>query len=204
MNDAQIRKNFHLKKLHKQHANPDTLVINELGLKHGKCRADIAVINGHLIGYEIKSDSDSLRRLEEQVQIYSTIFDSVALILSESHLIEAKKIIPRWWGIILAKEGRRGGVNFKVVREKKFNPFVDDFSVAQLLWHEEAQAILLNLGLIKASQKYTRALLYEKLVDSIESGKLRKIVRECLRNRKTWRYPVLPSLSGGLSLPSAK
>jgi len=63
MNDAGIRRNLHCKKLRRHHVDPDTLVVDELGLKHGKCRADIAVINGHLMGYEIKSDDDSLRRL---------------------------------------------------------------------------------------------------------------------------------------------
>ena len=71
MNDAQIRSSFHSKKLRRHHATPDTLVVDELGLKHGKCRADIAVINGHLIGYEIKSDDDSLHRLARQVEAYN-------------------------------------------------------------------------------------------------------------------------------------
>jgi hypothetical protein len=55
MNDPLIRKAFHCSFLQKEHAAPTTLVVDELGLEHGKCRADIAVINGHLIGYEIKS-----------------------------------------------------------------------------------------------------------------------------------------------------
>ncbi len=204
MNDPQIRKYFHLKRLRRHHANPATLVVNELGLKHGRCRADIAVINGHLIGYEIKSDSDSLRRLDEQIHIYSKVFDCAALILSETHLKDARKIVPKWWGIILANEGRKGAIHFEVVREKGFNPFVDDYSVAQLLWHVEAQTMLSSLGIISPTSKHTRAVLYQKLVDSIESVELRKLVRDCLRCRTAWRYPVSVSPNGGLSQPIAK
>jgi len=73
MNDLEIRGSFHRKKLRLQHAHVDTLVVDELGLNHGECRADIAVINGHLVGYEIKSNKDSLRRLEGQVNSYNAV-----------------------------------------------------------------------------------------------------------------------------------
>ena len=48
MNDEQIRLQFHLKRLRRQHEDSEMVVVDELGLKHGRCRADIAVINGHL------------------------------------------------------------------------------------------------------------------------------------------------------------
>ena len=54
MNDGRIRAAFHGKILRRQHLCPETLVLDELGLMHGRCRADIAVVNGCLIGYEIK------------------------------------------------------------------------------------------------------------------------------------------------------
>ena len=58
MNDERIRAAFHRKVLRRHHANANTLVIDELGLKHGKRRAVIAFINGHINGYEIKCDYD--------------------------------------------------------------------------------------------------------------------------------------------------
>ena len=43
-------------KILKAHINdPSTLVIDELGLDHGRNRVDIAVINGELHGYELKA-----------------------------------------------------------------------------------------------------------------------------------------------------
>ena len=58
MNDMLIRESFHRQVLKRYRRSPHTLVLNELGLRHGKCRADIAVVNGSLTGYEIKSDDD--------------------------------------------------------------------------------------------------------------------------------------------------
>jgi hypothetical protein len=46
--------------------HPSTLILEELGLKHGAARIDIAVVNGDLHGYELKSDSDTLSRLPRQ------------------------------------------------------------------------------------------------------------------------------------------
>ena len=83
MNDVEIRQNFHRKILRRQHAHKDTLVIDELGLQHGKCRADIAVVNGHLVGYEIKSSSDSLSRLKQQVESYNAVFDRVFIVAGD-------------------------------------------------------------------------------------------------------------------------
>jgi len=75
MNDLQIRKAFHRTFLRTHHRDPSTLVLDELGLQHGKSRADIAVINGDLSGFEIKSDVDSLQRLTRQIERYSAVFD---------------------------------------------------------------------------------------------------------------------------------
>ena len=86
MNDQQIRVSFHNKWLSKHHNDSKTMVINELGLNHGKSRADIAIINGRLIGYEIKSELDSLRRLNEQIVSYNAVFDRTYLIATQRHL----------------------------------------------------------------------------------------------------------------------
>jgi hypothetical protein len=73
--------NFHQKKLWLHHANENTLVVDELGILNGKSRADIAVINGYLVGFEIKSDEDSLTRLNDQVEAYNAVFDRSTLIV---------------------------------------------------------------------------------------------------------------------------
>lgn len=48
MNDSQVRANFHSQKLQKYHNSSNILVIDELGIKHGKNLAYIAVINESL------------------------------------------------------------------------------------------------------------------------------------------------------------
>jgi hypothetical protein len=117
MNDALIRENFHRKILRKHHEAPGTLVIDELGLRHGTNRADIAVLNGHFIAYEIKSDEDSLKRIESQITAYNAIFDRATVIVGRRHLEKVERLVPRWWGITAALQGRRRASDSRRFRE---------------------------------------------------------------------------------------
>lgn len=201
MNDADIRQSFHRKRLRRHHAQQNTLVIDELGLNHGRCRADIAVINGHFVGYEIKSNNDSLRRLEEQVKSYSAVFDKISVVVGVRHINVIEKHVPYWWGIIVSVRGPRGAVNFDTVREPQTNRNIDPISLARLLWRNEAEEILRQKKLPPKMLRQPRATLYEYLVDKLNISELRKFIREYFKKRKNWRCPELPSRYDDLCRP---
>ncbi len=203
-NDTQIRSSFHRKRLPKHHANPDTLVVDELGLRHGKYRADIAVINGHFIGYEIKSDQDSLGRLGRQLQAYSDVFDLVTIVAASKHVDTIKAQVPDWWGIIVSKCGNRGGIYFETIRSPQMNREVDLMALAQLLWKHEAAEILLELGVEQRILRQRREVLYKQLVASLTPTDLKYRVREYLKNRTNWRCPRPPFQDDGSSQLSAR
>ena len=203
MNDQEIRQNFHRKILRRQHAQKNTLVIDELGLNHGKCRADIAVVNGYLAGYEIKSNKDSLRRLEEQVKSYNAVFDKAFIIVGNRHIKSIQNYVPEWWGVIESVRGQRGAVNFDTIREARTNKNIDPISIAKLLWRNEAKEILMQKKIPSKILRQPRAILYECLVDVLNTCELRKIVRKYLKNRRNWRCPALPSRYDGLYQPAA-
>lgn len=197
LNDPQIRAAYHQRRLARHHANPDVVVVDELGIQHGRCRADIAVINGHLAGFEIKSDVDSLMRLQAQVDGYNAVFDRVSLVVTERHLSHAEGLIPDWWGLVSASQGSRGAIHFSTVRRARRNDLVDDFAVAQLIWREEAKEILLGLGMDERELRGNRATLYGHLLNRLSSHELRDAVRQKMKNRQAWRGPSSPSSSGG-------
>ncbi|MDR3575993.1 MAG: sce7726 family protein [Anaerolineaceae bacterium] len=188
MNDPQIRKAFHRSILREEHNDPGTLVLDELGLKHGKCRADIAVINGHLNGFEIKSDKDSLIRLESQIENYSAVFDHASIVIADCHLDKAFCLVPKWWGVILVSQDLCSELEFTVMRLPSQNANIDDYAVAQLLWREEAQDALINLGIHGKKLRETRSNLYRCLVENINSQDLRLMTREYLKKRQAWRH----------------
>ena len=203
MNDAEIRQNFHRKKLRRQHVQKDTLVIDELGLNHGRCRADIAVINGNLVGYEIKSNKDSLRRLEEQIKSYSAVFDKVSIVVGNRYINSIQSHIPKWWGVIVSVRGSKGAVNFEIIRKAQKNKSVKPISIAKLLWRNEAIEILQKKKLPKKILRQPRTVLYEYLADILSVNELRKAVRDYFKKRKNWRCPESPSRYDGLCQPAA-
>src|SRR5689334_5301680 len=103
MRDADIRAALR-RHLDFEHSGDGTRVVEELGVSQGQVRIDLAAINGSLIGYEIKSDRDTLARLDEQQRIYSQVFDQVTIVTHGDHLERVRRQVPRWWGIIEAAE----------------------------------------------------------------------------------------------------
>ncbi len=67
LGDSDIRAVLRSRLFLKHPDEADTVVIEELGLCRGQVRVDVAVVNGLLHGYEIKSDRDSLRRALEVI-----------------------------------------------------------------------------------------------------------------------------------------
>jgi hypothetical protein len=189
MNDLYIRKHFHKKKLWRHHANVDTLVVDELGLLNGKSRADIAVINGHLVGYEIKSDEDSFARLAEQVEAYNAVFDLATVIVGPRFAAAVQDEVPDGWGITVCRPGQRDGVYFETVRKAKMNSRVNPVCVARLLWREEAVEILGRKNIDPGILRRPRAVLYDCLAERLNLQELRKTVRETLKKRINWRGP---------------
>lgn len=162
---------------------PGDRIRNELGLCLGQTRVDVAVINGHLHGYEIKSERDTLARLDAQVALYSLVLDTATIVTSGKHVDRVLGVVPDWWGVIEAQE-----VNNVVAlcprREGHLNDSPDPLCVAQLLWREEAAAVLRSRG-EPVRARETRWDLWDRLAE-IELNELQDIVRDCLKARRDW------------------
>ncbi len=178
--------------LSKDHeGDPDTKIIPELGLKHGETRVDIAVVNGVIHGYELKSDLDTLIRLPNQMRIYNSILDQVTLVVSKDHLHEAIKLIPDWWGIIVARMvGSTGNIKFCHIRKPEENHSKDSLSIAKLLWREEALNILEKLNKANGVRSKSRQIIYERLAANLNQEILGNEVRKCLKTRVNWRPAI--------------
>jgi hypothetical protein len=190
-NDTIIREAL-MNRLSKEYAPyKDHRIIPELGLWHGASRIDIAVVNGVLHGFEIKSDRDTLIRLPEQMGAYNSVFDKVTLVVGSSHLIDAFKRVPEWWGIETAHISGDGFVFFNTIRDPRDNPEQDDISIARLLWRREALDLLESVGKADGVRSKSRDVVYVRVAESIESEALKKYVRNVLQSaRPNWRSGV--------------
>lgn len=52
----------------------------------GECKADVAILNGTTTVYEIKSERDSLSRLNRQIENYRKVFAKVYVIAGKNHV----------------------------------------------------------------------------------------------------------------------
>lgn len=195
-NDAIIRAGLivELKKLHAGDSKVRT--IPELGIKHGAARVDIAVVNGVLHGYEIKSDRDTLLRLPDQMDIYNSVFDQMTLVVGKSHLFDAINLVPQWWGITLAK-ANDDGVVFQEMRPATENPIQERPDMARLLWREEALEALEKEGEAQGVRSKPRNFIYDRLTSVFDQKKLGTTVREALCARQDWRLDAPLVLNGG-------
>jgi hypothetical protein len=166
----------------------DTVVVEEMGLRHGASRIDVAVINGSIHGMEIKGERDSLRRLPHQIDVYGSVLDEVTLIVAVNHLAGALRLIPEWWGVVVAERASQShDVELRQVRAPFNNPFVNPLALVRLLWREEAVLVLAELGSIKAFLRKPRAAIYERIVELAPYEFLHTRVCEKLKTRTGWR-----------------
>lgn len=66
----------------------------------GECKADLAILNGTATVYEVKSERDSLCRLEQQVTAYAKVFAQVYVVAGEKHIDAVIASVPRAVGVM--------------------------------------------------------------------------------------------------------
>jgi len=66
----------------------------------GGCKADLAILNGTSTVYEVKSERDSLARLQRQIAAYTTVFSRVYVITAETHVNAVMRSLPEEIGVL--------------------------------------------------------------------------------------------------------
>jgi len=203
MRDVDIRRCLRAEMDRRHQADPGALILDEVGLCQGSARIDLAVVNGTIHGYEIKSEKDTLARLPAQSAIYTRALDFVTVVGSANHIAKLKEQVPHWWGLWSACPSKQG-LTLKQIRKARLNPSIDLIAVAALLWREEALEELERRGLAKGLRSKPRQELWSKLANSLTQDELRLTVRERLKSRTRWRVSSLPASDDGWFPPCAK
>ncbi|HCH01901.1 MAG TPA: hypothetical protein DEV85_08445 [Vibrio sp.] len=186
--DHEIREALYRKKLSTPHyRRPETLVVNELGLLHGSNRIDVAVLNGCIHGYEIKSSKDTLKRLNGQLKTYAATLQKLTFVIAPNHVDELMKSVPEWSGIIIATKGTKGAINFTTLRLPKKNPEFDVVSASYLLWKNEAQSLLKSKGFQPKDLNVCRKDLYDLIGKNLNAGEIVSSIKKALMSRENWR-----------------
>lgn len=180
MKDKDLR-DLTLKELYQKHnGEENTKIINEMGLINGASRVDIAVVNGILHGYELKSESDNLLRLPRQVQNYNRIFERMTIVVDRKYVESAKGIIPEWWGIMTVRQDRTGLRELRKGRKIKTQ---DEEALLNLLWKEEYNGLIDLLEYPKKFKKMRKHELFEIILSDQRKSTVKKYIYDALRNR---------------------
>jgi len=175
-----------------------TMIVEEFGTHFGDNRIDVAVVNGALRGYEIKSTRDRLTRLPDQVTAFSEVFDYATVVVAERHLDAAMGLIPDWWGVIEARDAR-GGTGLTERRRGRRNQTLVPVAVARLLWRDELLIALEAIGADVGIRSRGRPELASRLAESLPLDELRCVVRHTIRARQSWRVDPERTPSAGRS-----
>jgi hypothetical protein len=125
-----------------KHSLQTASMMNEFRV--GGCKADLAILNGTATVYEIKSERDSLSRLERQVAAYATVFAKVYVIAAESHVEAVAKTVPEFVGIL--RLNRRHHIS--TLREAADQPQrTSPSAIFDSIRTAEARMILSSLGM---------------------------------------------------------
>ncbi len=185
LRDGDIRRIL-IALLRSQHKDePDIFIRHEVGLCAGRRRIDLVTVNEELRGYEIKSDEDTLKRLVGQAEIYEQVLDRAILVTTKRHLDIAQSILPAWWGIMVARI-EDSSICLETIREAALNNHHVAFSLAQLLWREEALEELRIRGKGQGLYKKARYYVWAALADIVPLEELRSIVRTRIKARPEW------------------
>ena len=109
----------------------------------GSCKADIAILNGTSTVYEIKSERDSLVRIQDQVSWYGRFFAHVNVITGENHIKNVFEAVPDDVGVLLLTDR----FQISTIRKSQYSPErISQDVIFNAIRRDEAKKILKNNG----------------------------------------------------------
>ncbi|MFA6342561.1 MAG: sce7726 family protein [Fibrobacteraceae bacterium] len=177
------------------HSLKTTTVVPEFRV--GAVKADFAVFNGTSTVYEIKTERDTLKRLQKQLDHYLQFFDKIYVVAGESHLEVLLATLPPCVGLIAINQRmQRNAVREATSNMENMNPdLVFDALRASEVDHiltmyqlpvpevpntlrRKAQYELfrtltpaqIHRGMVSGIRKYRGMLKLEKFIDSLPSS----------------------------------
>lgn len=187
MHESDIRSALYRKYFRRRHTSSETLVVDELGLAHGRSRIDVAVINRYIHGYEIKSSRDNLLRLGTQLNVYCQTLQKLTIVTAPRHIQSIASEVPEWCGLIQAHQNLTASIQLTPIRRARTNPDIVPLMQAHLLWRSEVIELLSNAGVAPKHLQCPRVKLYELLCNILTPTELSQEICRFMLRRKNWR-----------------
>ncbi len=148
----------------------------------GDSRTDvIGVIDGQILGFEIKSDKDTYARLKTQTADYDRLCDTNYLVVGKTHRRQADRHIPPHWGIICVYE-EEGSVRVELDQIPGRNPHTSLRRQLELLWRPELAQLQEWNELPKYREK-SKDFVRDKILEKVPESRLKRQITDLLFER---------------------
>ena len=161
------------------------LIVEEFGCNFA--RTDVAVINGAMHAFEIKSDSDTLDRLPLQIEAYQGVFQYISLVCGQRLFDSARNAVPKWWGLQRA-QCKNGEIVLEQLRTPKLNPRQNRLALAKMLWKTEALACLRKYGHKAVTSRHSADEVFHAVAERISVSILTDEVRQAIKIRGVFGF----------------
>jgi len=181
--NAKIITNCLIEYLDKKYKDKTITTEISINTSYGVKVVDIVLSNGHTFAFEIKSEIDTMKRLDSQVKGYSEIFDYVYLVYWKNRFNIENINLPDNIGIIVAKwNSNQTKIQFSISKKAKINAISNYKKIASLLWKDELFYFLSKKN-IDTKKSYTKDILVELFIQYHTKQETIKIFRFTLKNR---------------------
>jgi hypothetical protein len=143
-----------------------------------------------MIGYEIKSDVDSLERLPRQIRAFNNVFDRAFAVITKRHVATVERIIPQWWGIILPNIDDEIE-SFQILRDSGNNPNTNIEATLYMLRKAEIVSILKDHESARGVHDKNHTCIVGMAASRIAEDALKYSIRQVLRRRLKNQAPAL-------------
>ena len=203
-----VYKNELIKLLLKEYGTRDTVYFSEFRV--GNSIADMVMFNGESKAFEIKTEYDTPRRLDKQMEDYKRFFDKCYIVVPESKLDEYRTIVESTTGIISMKRDN-GRIILYEVRQAQQNRRFDPDALMSCLRISEYTNITLSLGVsVDGIAGYDMFNFCYDVISNADSNLVKKLFLREVKKRKNntsflRKYPpVIRQMMLSLNLPEDK
>lgn len=160
----------------KKKISEETTVISELPVDDFARRADLVLIGRDTHAFEIKSEADSLLRLQGQVETFLRFFDKVTVVVAVKHAERVLEITPSTVGVWAVHEKQ----SFKVLRRGRKTPIRSISNLVKMMRMTELSRLVRNSDV--SVQSTDRSGLVQSAM-LLPVSRVRHAAIEAVRNR---------------------
>lgn len=172
-----------------RHSLDSSILLSEFRV--GTNKADLVLLNGCSTCYEIKTEYDSLIRLNDQLASYLKLFDKVNVVCSYQMLESVLHLAPIEVGVIVLTDTN----TLKTIREPIETEQLDIEFMMKSLRKNEYQSIAEKLYKLKINVPNTRLYeLCEKIIKSHDQKIVKKVFLSTLKKTRKNNAEAINSL----------